>query len=273
MVQQLLLDEFECVDVSIDPSLAAADFETLQPDVLVLVFQSLTAAQQYYLGLYRKDGHIHAQKHRTVVLCNKRNLAQAYELCKKDYFNDYVLFWPMPDDPHRLKMATRLALKLRPADSLQANDGPEAPQPEAPQKVEKAEKIEELESLEHVIGLQPSVLIVDDDPLQHKMLSGMLRSLNLDLSFACSEFEALELLKHIQPQLILMDINLPDGDGVDITQRIKDQPGFQNTPVIMVTGHGSKEIVLRSRQAGAVDFLVKPYQLEKLLKTVQQYLP
>lgn len=114
LVRRLLSDEFDNVSISTDPERAVHDFERHKPEVLILAFNSLEKAERYYLGLYRLSTQIHTMQHRTVILCNKDDLKRVYELCKKEYFDDYILFWPMVNDTPRLPMAVMHALRQTP---------------------------------------------------------------------------------------------------------------------------------------------------------------
>ncbi len=105
LVRTLLRDEFDNVVVSTNPDRAIQDFEEHRPEVLILAFDGLDKAERYYLGLYRLSRVVHTVRHRTLILCNKDDLRRVYELCKKEYFDDYVLFWPLTHDAPRLPMA------------------------------------------------------------------------------------------------------------------------------------------------------------------------
>jgi CheY-like chemotaxis protein len=94
-VRALLRDEFDEIAVSTEPERAISDFEKHRPAVLILAFNTLEKAQRYYLGLYRLCSVVHALPHRTVILCNTDDVRRVYELCKKEYFDDYVLFLPI----------------------------------------------------------------------------------------------------------------------------------------------------------------------------------
>ena len=111
MVKDILGEEFKRVFVSTDPARAVADFEQHRPDVLVLAFNQLEKSERYYLGLYRLCKAVHQHPHRTVILCNKDEVKRVYELCMKDFFDDYILFWPMTYDPCRLLMSVHYALR------------------------------------------------------------------------------------------------------------------------------------------------------------------
>lgn len=111
IVRKMLAEEFEDTRVSTDPACAVADFEAYKPDILVLAFNGLEKAERYYLGLYRLGTLAHALPHRTLILSNKDDLARVYDLCRKEYFDDYILFWPPGHDAPRLRMATHHALR------------------------------------------------------------------------------------------------------------------------------------------------------------------
>jgi CheY-like chemotaxis protein len=108
-IQRQLKSQFDHLAGSSKPDHAVEDFDNFKPDVLVLAFDSLEKAQGYYLGLYRLGSTAHHHPHRTVLLCNKDDVRTAFELCKKEYFDDYVLYWPHTHDGPRLAMSIWLA--------------------------------------------------------------------------------------------------------------------------------------------------------------------
>lgn len=110
-IVRLLKDDFANLRLSTEPARAAADFEEYLPDVLVLAFDRLENAQRYYLGLYRLGRSAHAHPHRTVLLCSKDEVPVAFDLCKKEYFDDYVLHWPHAYDGRRLSMSVWIACR------------------------------------------------------------------------------------------------------------------------------------------------------------------
>ncbi len=103
IIKQLSSD-FEHLRASTNPDTSVKDFEAYQPDVLVLAFDSLDKAQRYYLGLYRLGQSLQQHPHRTVILCNKEEVRTVFDLCKKEFFDDYVLYWPHTHDGPRLAM-------------------------------------------------------------------------------------------------------------------------------------------------------------------------
>lgn len=139
IVRKLLSEEFEDTRASTDPARAVADFETYKPDILILAFNGLEKAERYYLGLYRLGTLVHALPHRTLILCNKDDLARVYDLCRKEYFDDYILFWPPGHDAPRLRMAAHHALRQM------RTTAPDAPN--AAEFARQARRVGELEGL------------------------------------------------------------------------------------------------------------------------------
>jgi len=110
---QNLKNHFEHVASSTDTNAetAAADFERHSPEVIVLAFKQLEQAERYYLALHRFGQSIYQRRHRTVLLCGKDDTEGAFELCKKGYFDDYVLYWPNPQDGLRIVMSVWIACR------------------------------------------------------------------------------------------------------------------------------------------------------------------
>ncbi len=363
LVRKLLGNEFEDIAISTNAELVLRDFEKCRPDVLVLAFDALENAQDYYLGLYRQSTLIHALPHRTIVLCGKNELQRTYELCRSEEFDDYVLFWPMVHDAPRLCMAIHNALRQLAADRS----------PRASEFAAQTRRIAELETLldqslkrglghiatasdslaqtqqestsaqqqflnrltdglhpdwfevkdrdaflrdverfqaeqaklhahalaavrpvrEWAAGIQdalapqlasvralqaladllrPQVLAVDDDEFQLQLLRRMFADAEFGLTCVGSGAEALASLRKHRPDLVLMDFHLPGMDGVEVTRRLKAAEQFRDIPVVMITGNSGKEVVVKSLQAGAIDFLVKPFNRDTLLAKIHSLL-
>lgn len=139
LVAELLGEDFNQVETSSDAERAISDFESYQPQVLVLAFKTVEESERFYLGLHRLSARVHASGHRTLVLCQRSQSYRAYELCRKQHFDDYVVFWPANHDPQRLRMAVLLAAR---AGAVSGRDGP-SPAEFAVQ----ARRVVELESL------------------------------------------------------------------------------------------------------------------------------
>ena len=120
--------------------------------------------------------------------------------------------------------------------------------------------------------IRPTVLVVDDDEFQHKIVSKMLEDGNYHLVFAAGGVEALSILRKTRPDLILMDVMMPDMDGLEVVRQIKTVPRLANIPVIMITGKGEKDVITESLKVGAIDFMVKPFARDTLLGKVSKVL-
>jgi len=117
---------------------------------------------------------------------------------------------------------------------------------------------------------QPSILVIDDEPDNFDVVETLLDSENYHLYYAPSGQQALNRLDNFQPDLILLDVMMPDLDGMEVCQRIKADPQWQAVPIIMVTALTDKEDLARCLATGADDLLVNPsmawnYELEFIL--------
>lgn len=277
LVEKLLRDEFRNVHVSVNAESAVADFETRRPAVLVLAFDTLEAAQRYYLGLYRLGTTVHTVPHRTVVLCHSRDLSTVYELCRKEHFDDYVLFWPAANDAPRIRMTVHQALKLmrtqtRAGESLVRAAPGLAASAQAASAFADEQRPDQA-SPAAARADRPVVLMVEDDEFQQKLLSRLLSGHNVELHIAGTGAQAHAKMWELKPDLVLMDVGLPDTNGVEATRKIKAIAQFAHIPIVMVTGHSERHIVVESLKAGAADFLVKPFDRDTLLDKLRLYLP
>ena len=126
------------------------------------------------------------------------------------------------------------------------------------------------------------VLIVDDEADIRDSLEAILREEDYAITTAGTAKEALELIRDADYQAVLLDIWLPDGDGLDVLSQIRNQPRnpaqtngapAPGTPeVIMISGHGTIEAAVRATKLGAFDFLEKPLGMERTLLVVQHAL-
>ena len=117
------------------------------------------------------------------------------------------------------------------------------------------------------------VLVVEDDEVLHHLVSAMVDTEAVELVFESDGTAALERIRTVGPDLVLMDVLLPGADGVDLTQRMKNLPDLAAIPVVMFTGEAKMDTLIRSMEAGAVDFLVKPFTRDALVAKLTKYLP
>ena len=114
------------------------------------------------------------------------------------------------------------------------------------------------------------VLIVDDEADIRELLSLTLQRMGLDIDCAANEFEAMQLMQKHSYDLCLTDMRLPDGDGLQLLDHVSKH--YANTPVAVITAHGSAENAVAALKAGAFDYVSKPIQLNNLRTLVSQAL-
>ncbi|MFN5164942.1 MAG: putative bifunctional diguanylate cyclase/phosphodiesterase [Pseudomonadota bacterium] len=107
---------------------------------------------------------------------------------------------------------------------------------------------------------QPQVLLVDDDEVNLLLTGVALRERGFRPVEAASGEQALELLRQHAPDIVVLDAMMPGLDGFATCRAIRTQPGFENVPVLMLTGLDDDDSIARAYQAGATDFFVKATQ-------------
>ena len=116
----------------------------------------------------------------------------------------------------------------------------------------------------------PSVLLVEDTPSLARVYLQYLRDEPIETRHVDTGAKALEALGESVPQAILLDLKLPDMDGMEILKGI--QTAGLPTSVVVITAHGSVNVAVEAMRAGAYDFLVKPFNAERLLVTLRNAL-
>jgi CheY-like chemotaxis protein len=131
------------------------------------------------------------------------------------------------------------------------------------------ETIMELEPTPCPDALRRRILVIDDDQDQVETLAHALRRQGFDVLSAHSIRAGQAALAVALPELIIMDIRLPDGDGLTLCQQLADDPQTCEIPVIVLSGMERSDIVRRARAAGCLFFLRKPYDPNALLLLAQ----
>src|SRR4051812_44092552 len=106
--------------------------------------------------------------------------------------------------------------------------------------------------------MKKRVLLVDDNPINLDVLEGHLSSLGLDLLRATDGRSAVAMVETDPPDLILLDVVMPDFDGLETLAHIRAHEEHGHIPVILVTAHSERKHRLRGLEAGADEFLEKP---------------
>ncbi|MDT0581291.1 MULTISPECIES: response regulator [Alteromonadaceae] len=111
----------------------------------------------------------------------------------------------------------------------------------------------------------PRLLIVEDDAVNINMLSGLLRN-DYQISIARTKKRALEILENEDISLVLLDLNLPDGKGLDICEQFKsDKTRFSPPFMVVMTGYDEENTEVSCFEAGANEFISKPIKKESFL--------
>jgi two-component system, sensor histidine kinase and response regulator len=116
------------------------------------------------------------------------------------------------------------------------------------------------------------ILVVDDNPANLKVLGTILKTNGLSPAIAQSGANALKSIKRKQPDLILLDIMMPDMDGFEVCKRLKQDPETQDIPIIFLTAKTEKEDIIQGLEVGAVDYVTKPFNSKELMTRVNTHL-
>jgi len=118
---------------------------------------------------------------------------------------------------------------------------------------------------------EPRLMIVDDDPGTIRLLIEILKGLG-KIHFTTRGSEALGMARSFSPDLILLDIEMPETDGFRICEMIQSDPAFEDVPILFVTSHGDVDIETRALSVGAIDFIPKPPHPPVVRARVKNYL-
>ena len=113
---------------------------------------------------------------------------------------------------------------------------------------------------------KPTVFIVDDDISVRESLQALIADAGWQTQVFASAEEFLAHPREIAPGCLVLDVSLPDLNGLELQKRIADRPGL---PIIFITGHGDIPMTVQAMKAGAVEFLTKPFGPDVLLSAIQ----
>jgi CheY-like chemotaxis protein len=361
LVRDILSSEYKNITLSLEPEKAVSDFEGHEPKVLILAFKKLEISEQYYLRLFRMSPNIHTIPHSAIVLTTMEGEKNAYELCRQELFDDYVLFWPFREDRIRLLMTVRRevqyvnsgtgmpsnfqmrthakgiamlesavrqgldhgnahltnirenldeakthmseavntfserlisggmggAVDVKDAAAMEKalrdfqNEGIEPPLGNVYHAVSEMSQwsakhganlkphLDTARKMVNEAGMQQAhILIVDDDPAQCKLLAHILLKEGYDVEIAFCGARALSCVNRRRPDVLLLDYEMPNLSGLDVAKRIKATPQLASIPILMITAHREKAVVVECIRAGVIDFLLKPFKTDAVLQRV-----
>ncbi len=117
-----------------------------------------------------------------------------------------------------------------------------------------------------------TVMIVEDNELNMKLFNDLLETKGYLTVKTSDGLDAVKLAREHKPDLIIMDIQLPEVSGLQVTRWLKDDPELRSIPVIAVTAFAMKGDEERMREGGCDDYISKPISVQKFLDTVGKYL-
>jgi two-component system cell cycle response regulator DivK len=117
-----------------------------------------------------------------------------------------------------------------------------------------------------------TILYVEDNVDNRTLVRRILLSEDYKLLEAHNATEALEVLKTSKPDLILMDINMPDMDGYTLTAKIKGMPGFNKVPIVALTANVMRGDREKTLEAGCDGYIQKPLDIDQLIKEIERFL-
>lgn len=117
----------------------------------------------------------------------------------------------------------------------------------------------------------PLILVVDDVAKNLEVICNILSLENYQISVAGDGHKAWNILQRLNPDLILLDIMMPNIDGYTLCRRLKEVEGKKDIPIIFVTARTGREDLIRGFEVGAVDYITKPFNSAELLARVRTH--
>ena len=115
-----------------------------------------------------------------------------------------------------------------------------------------------------------TILIVDDDYLSRELLQAHMENAHYDVLLANSGTKALEVAAAKQPDIILMDVNMPGLSGYKTCIQLKQSPGTSHIPVLLMTAMDDEESIVQAMQSGADGFVAKPFDIPRMFEQIEQ---
>jgi len=119
---------------------------------------------------------------------------------------------------------------------------------------------------------KPKILIVDDQPINIKIVQRKIEKAGMEVLVASNGNECLHIVSVNKPDIILLDIMMPEMDGIETCRKLKENQETSDIPIIFITAKSAKEDVLQGLDTGAVDYITKPLELDETLARIQTQL-
>jgi CheY-like chemotaxis protein len=120
---------------------------------------------------------------------------------------------------------------------------------------------------------KPLILLADDEDDIKVVVRMFLEANGYEVLTAYDGLDAVEKIKESKPDLVLMDIMMPVLDGIEVTRQVKSQKETKHIPIVMLTAAAQSGLVERAIQAGAADYIAKPFEPERVQEVIEKLLP
>ena len=120
--------------------------------------------------------------------------------------------------------------------------------------------------------MKPIALIADDSPTVRKFVTFALKSMNIEVIPATDGMDALEKITNHKPDLIITDLNMPNVDGYELIQSLRNSEEYTDVPIIILSSESEEEDKLKGLVLGANAYVVKPLNTKKLQYEVSKFL-
>jgi pilus assembly protein CpaE len=114
----------------------------------------------------------------------------------------------------------------------------------------------------------PRILVIDDEPMYFKMVDHALKTQRYDVDYSKNGMEGLRMVSQTMPDVVIIDVRLPDLSGYEVAQRLRRDPRYSIIPIMFLTSQGDLSDKLKAFEVGADDYLVKPFQPEELVARI-----
>lgn len=115
-----------------------------------------------------------------------------------------------------------------------------------------------------------TILVADDDAMIRQLVRLMLEPVGYKIIEAVDGFDALEKVKKHQPDVLLLNILMPNLDGITVCKMLRKEKASATLPIILLTGQAQLSVINKGLQAGATNYLTKPMSRQELLRTLRQ---
>jgi DNA-binding response OmpR family regulator len=122
------------------------------------------------------------------------------------------------------------------------------------------------------VDQQPRILIVDDEPFGQQLLEAVLMEEDYHLLFAENGQKAISYIHEFLPDLVLLDVMMPEMDGFEVCQKIRSDDHLKSIPIILITALDDRDSRKKGIEAGANDYISKPFDRNEVLVKVKNFL-